>query len=328
MAYEEYEKALIREYGNDIESGKILPDNKDISNGKARNKYNQYISSIIKLKPREFNITSFPIMGIGKVIELSTAIIVTIYGEQILPVLEEFFEVLTPSETLAALDGISLSILNKETLEEVKIVEVPDLKYSSTITTIVHEFTHFLLKKYNVDFSKKRYYEEILSIYAEKLANIFIANELKTGKALFQGKMEECRLEIINWHYDFNLPLLEQNITHYNRLRQKKEKTLGDMHTIASIEQSIPQVKTAKGQSILRGYYQNMADSYGIGYLYGTSLVERHLDDFATIKKQLTSVLEGRLSFQDLLNYYDISARNYRVYDTVEKELELIKRNR
>ena len=328
MAYEQYEQALIKEYSNDIEMGRTLLENKDLANGKARNKYNQYLASISKLNPQEYKITSFPILGIDRVLEIAGAIILTIYGEQILPVLEEYLKVLKQSNTLSALDGISISMLHKETFEEIKIVEVPNLEYSSTITTIVHEFTHFLLRKYKVDFSKKSYYEEILSIYAEKIANIYIAKELGSQGLKFHGQIEECRLEVINWHYNINLPLLEQNIALYNKLKQKRDKTLSDLRALASMEQTLPQVRTTKGQSILKGYYKNMADSYGIGYLYGSSLVEKHLDDLYTMKDQIRKVIEGLLPFQEFLNYYGINARNYQVYDTVERQLEIVRKSR
>ncbi len=328
MAYERYEQALITEFGNDIENGRVLLENKDLANGKERNKYNQYIASISKLNPQEYNITSFPILGIDKVLEIAGAIILTIYGEEVLPVLEEYLSVLNQSDTLSALDGISISMLHKETFEEIKIVEVPSLEYSSTITTIVHEFTHFLLRKYKVDFSKKSYYEEILSIYAEKIENLYITRELGLQGSKFHRQIEECRLEGINWHYNINLPLLEQNVALYNKLKQKRDKTLSDLRALASMEQTIPQVRTSKGQSILRGYYKNMADSYGIGYLYGSSLVEKHLDDLYTMKAQIRKVLNGILPFQEFLNYYGINARNYQVYDAVERQLDIVRKSR
>ena len=54
MAYEDYELALIKSFGDEVDSGIIRPDNADIQSNKARTKYNRYISSLTDIQPREY----------------------------------------------------------------------------------------------------------------------------------------------------------------------------------------------------------------------------------------------------------------------------------
>ena len=63
MAYEDYELALIKSFGDEVDSGIIRPDNVDIQSNKARTKYNRYISSIASIQPREYLTSEFQEVG-------------------------------------------------------------------------------------------------------------------------------------------------------------------------------------------------------------------------------------------------------------------------
>jgi hypothetical protein len=90
----------------------------------------------------------------------------------------------------------------------------------------------------------------------------------------------------------------------------------------------LPILKNAKGESILRGYYKNLADSYGIGYLFAESLYQRHLDDFHIMGEQIRKLLDHEQSLQELLNYYGINTRETKVYNAVEHRLSELKKIR
>ncbi len=326
MAYEQYEVALLMSHAEDVKKGNLLKDNIDIAGGKAHNKYNQYIDSIKRLNAKEFKLSSFPIIGLNEVLNLSGSIIVHLFGEEVIPIFKEFLEVLYPTNTDQALDGISVTALNQITNETKKLVEVPDMRYSSTVITIVHEFTHFLLRHLNIDNSKKRYYDEILSIYAEKVASFFMMTELGKEGILFFQRIEQTRLEGITWHYTVGVPEAENLVKEYLRCKQTKNPTISLLSYTSSVEKELPIIKTAEGRSLLLSYYQNKADSYGMGYLYAEYLFQKFLENPELAKTQLKRVLEKEITLQQLLDFYKINARNYQVYETVNKKLELVRK--
>jgi hypothetical protein len=200
MAYENYESVLIKGFGDDILSERVIMDNTDITDSKPRKYYQQYLSKLTQFKAKEFKIEQFPKLGSDKVIDLASSIIVAIYGKKIMPILMDYYNNIYQSETSDPLDGISISAINTITKEKTEIVEVPNFDYSSTITAIVHEFTHYLLRRLNIGFERKRYYEEIISIYAEKISNLYVSKELGLDGNRFIRQIEECRIEGINWH--------------------------------------------------------------------------------------------------------------------------------
>ena len=158
MAYENYEMALIGSFGEEVEKGIVKPENTDIQGNNAQTKYNRYLTNITNLKPREYQTSEFEKIGKKDIFEKAFTIIVSIFGDKCIPIALEYFKHLVPSGAKEALDGISLTIIDKRDGIETKIVEVPDFETSSNIVTIVHEFVHYYLNKLAVDFNKKRYY--------------------------------------------------------------------------------------------------------------------------------------------------------------------------
>ena len=84
-------------------------------------------------------------------------------------------------------------------------------------------------------------------------------------------------------------------------------------------------IRTGKGVSAIRGYYQNIADGYGIGFLYSESLLAKYLDDEKAFHAQLAKVTGHEIGLQQMLNYYGINATSNEVYDRVNTRLEEIK---
>ncbi len=328
MAYEQFEIPLLMSHAEDVKNGKLLKDNIDISGGKARNKYNQYIESIKRLNAREFKISAFPMIGTNEVLNIAGSIILYIYGPEVIPVYEDFLKVLHSTKTDQALNGISVVTLNQITNETKKLVEVPDMRYCSTAVTIVHEFTYFIFRKLNIDNSKKRYYDEILSIYAEKVANFLITIELGKEGPLFSQRIEETRLEVIAWHYTVGVTEAEKLVREYAKCKASKNPTISVLSYISSVEKELPIVKTPEGRSLLLSYYQNKADSYGMGYLYAEYLFQKSLEDQKQATTQLKRLLNKEQTLQELLDFYNINARNYQVYDAVNQRLELVRKGK
>lgn len=323
MAYENYEMALINSFGMEVEEGIVIPENVDIQDNHARTKYNRYLTAISNLKPREYKTTEFETLGKKYVFEKAFTIILEIFGEKCLPTVYEYFQHLTPSGATEVLDGISLTVVDKRDGSEVKLVEIPDFETSSNIITIVHEFAHYYLNKIGVDFNKKRYYEEIIAILCEKISSQIV--ELHTCERNFYNKITEHRLEGISWHYNSNLTAMNGLMIEHERLKRQASKDVFARVHLASFEQQIPLFRTAKGISALKGYYTNMADGYGIGFLYSESLLAKYLDDAHAFQIQLNKLVDKEQSLQDLLTYYGINAKSNEVYDRVNTRLEEIR---
>ena len=207
------------------------------------------------------------------------------------------------------------------------MTQVPDVETSSSVVTIVHEFVHYYIGKMNIDMTKKRYYHEILSIMAEKIAHLVI--QLNTRETNFSQKIEESRLEALGYHYSTQLPALEARIKEIAELRKRAAK--GDFMAavvLAKIEQEIPLTDTPANIEILRDYYRSQAESYGIGYLFGDYLAKKFLEDHAAFLRQMYGLQDHEKSIQEVLNYYGINLKNYEVYNSVNETLQLVKQKR
>lgn len=322
MAYENYEKALIESFCEEVKRGIIKPANTDLQ-GNAKVKYDRYIKTVKDIKPKSYLTTDFSNIGQKEVFETAFRIIISIFGEKAVPQAVEFFQRLVPSGAKEALDGISLTIIDKRDGSEMKVIEVPDFETTSNIVTIVHEFAHYYLKQIGVDYNKKRYYEEIISILCEKIAGLIV--DLEPSEKDFYNKITEQRLDSLAWHYGENLPMLQNVLNEHSQMQRLAKKDLFAHIQLQSFEQQMPFLKTAQGISILKGYYHNMADSYGMGFLYSESLLARYIDDRHTFHVQFDKLLTQELSLQQLLEYYGITARSNSVYETIYNRLDEIK---
>lgn len=323
MAYESYEMDLVRSFGQEIEQGIVNPNNTDIQGNNARIKYNKYLASITNLNPREYLTTDFEELDKKYIFEKAFSIIIYIFGNKCAPEALEYFKYLVPSGAKEALNSVCLTKEDKLTGEKTTIVEIPDFKTSSNIIAIVLEFSHYYLNKVGVDFNKKRYYEEILAILCEKIASQIV--ELHTCERDFYNKMTEHRLETISWHYNQNLKDMNSLLEEYSKLEKKSKTDIYERMRLQSFQLQMPIIKTAKGISAIKGYYQNMADGFGIGFLYSESLLAKFLDDNLAFQAQLDRLIGHEQSMQDMLTYYGINARSNDVYNLAEKRIEEIK---
>lgn len=323
MAYEDYEMALIKCFSDEVDSGIVRLENTDIQSNKARTKYNRYINSIKSIEPREYLTSEFENLGGKYVFEKSFEIIVNIFGQDAIPYALEYFKLLVPSGAKEVLNGVSLTVQDTRDGSLIEQVEIPDFETASNIVTIVHEFAHYYLNKVGINYNKKRYYEEIMAILAEKIAAKTVG--LHTCQSDFYDKMTEHRLEIISWHYGQHLSEVEFLLGECSKLERKAANDPLARMKLEGLRTQMPLLRISKGISAIRGYYQNLADGYGIGFLYSESLLAKFLDDEHTFHRQLSRVTNHEVGLQQLLNYYGINATSYEVYDRVNSRLEEIK---
>ena len=323
MAYEDYEIGLIKSFGNEVSAGIIKSENTDVQSNKARTKYNRYISAISKIQPREYLTKEFKKIGQKEVLESAFAIIIDIFGEKAIPYAQNYFKILVTSNAKEVLNGVSLTLEDTRTGKIIEQVEIPDFETSSNIVTIVHEFAHYYLKKVDISYNKKRYYEEIMAILAEKIAAQQVG--LYTNENDFYNQITEHRLETITWHYGKQIPIMEALLRDYPILERKSKTDILAKMQLEELRLRLPVLRTANGVSAIRGYYQNMADGYGIGFLYSESLLAKYLDDKRLFHTQLAKVTGHEVGLQQMLNYYGISATSNEVYDRVNNRLEEIK---
>lgn len=326
MSYETFEREIIQSFNEEVKTGKVDPINYDLQSNKARSKYNKYIQDVIAIQAHEYEVTDFKKIGRNDVFYFTCKVIVILFGEKAIPALYEFFARVFSSDVKSVLDGVSLTFQDKMTGAIEHIIQVPDINTCSTIVTLVHEFVHFYFKKYNIDFHKKRYYEEIFSIYGEKVACALIAKQQFDPR--FVQKIEESRLEAISWHYQKQIPAAKEVLAMYQTLKKKRNLSFPEYMHVMSMEQKLPILKNPKGPKVLEQYYQNLADSYGIGYLYGENLFQKYQEDAISIYHQTQALLSGETTINEILNYYGISTQNQETYENVEKRLLQVRKGK
>ena len=182
---------------------------------------------------------------------------------------------------------------------------------------------HYYLNKIGINYNKKRYYEEIMAILAEKIAAQVV--QLHACERDFYDKMTEHRLETITWHYNLHLPEMECLLSEVSKLEKRAKTDPFARMQLEGLKLQLPLLRTGKGVSAIRGYYQNLADGYGIGFLYSESLLAKYLDDEKAFHTQLAKVTGHEIGLQQMLNYYGINASSNEVYDRVNTRLEEIK---
>ncbi len=323
MAYSDYELDLVYSFGEEVASGKIMLENVDTQSNKARTKYNRYIKSITETHPREYLASEFDYLGKNYVFEKAFEIIISIFGPESVTHALNYFQLLIPTGAKEVLNGVNITIRDTRDGSIEEAVEIPDFETSSNIVTIVHEFAHYYFNKIGVNYNKKRYYEEIIAIFAEKIAAKTV--ELHTCERDFYDRMTEHRLETIAWHYGQHQSETDMFINELVKLQKEAKTNPIARMQLETLAIQVPMIKTAKGISAIKGYYQNLADGYGIGFLYSESLLAKFLEDEKTFHSQLTRVTTQEIGLQQLLNYYGINASNNEVYERANTRIEQIR---
>ena len=317
------ENELIKSFGYDVQKGLIKPEITDLSSKETQRKYNSYIDSIAAFKPREYQTSDFSDIKYEDFINLTIQIIEKIFGNiDIKAELIEFFNTIHCSNSPEILNGIALTIKDDKN-KITRITEIPNVSKISSIVTIIHEFIHFHCHKMNMDFNKKTYYEEILSIYAEKMAASVISNLQRSPE--FLRKIEETRLESIVWHYKVHPSELAFAIESYNEAK-RHSKDPEFRKYMGIVENNLPWIKSPSRIKTVLQYKENLRASYGLGYLYAESLLRYYIMDPKITETAVRQTLVGDKTLKELLDYFDISANNDQVYDRVQQKLSILRR--
>jgi len=325
MQYNDSESKIIEGFRERIISGQIIPKNRDFPNKKSETKYNRYLDDIKKLQPKEHFISEFKNISQKDTIYLSAQIITLLFGQKIIPLLPDFFKTIVSSKSNSILDGVCLTIEDLTTNKITNLTSVPSLNKTSTIITIVHEFIHYYFKLINIDFNKKMYYEEIFSIYAEKVACSFLEKNKVENNLL--KRVEETRLESIYWHYFVHKDEVEFMLAGYKKCRATISSNPASLFFCNIVEQSYPIIKTSDGEKILSQYFKNLRESYGIGNLFAESLFHYYEEDSSEFLSKLRALAERNISVEDILKYYSISTTNPQTYTIAsENAFNLLKK--
>lgn len=320
--YNKEENDIIASFEREVKSGRIDPENYDIQSGKAKSRYLAYIDRVAAFKPVEYKTSDFNDIEQNELITISIFIIKEIFGNT--PIddeLVEFFQNMTTSGSNEVLNGLTVTYLNPGSEETHYLTEIPSANKTGCIVTIVHEFIHFHCNKKHIDYNKKRYYEEILSIYAEKIAAMIVT--AINSEPNFIRMIEETRLEGIVWHYKVHPEELDWIVRTYQQA--KKSPNLQDRMFANKLEQNAPWLKSPVAIKNALSYKKNLADSYGIGYLYSESLLRRFLDDKDITEDKIRKVLTGEERLQDVLTYFGINAKSPEVYSAVDEKIQTLR---
>lgn len=321
--YTQKEHDLAKCFGEDVKRGVINSEITDLSSKKANNKFNKYIDHIEQFKPREYKTNDFSSIEYRDLVNMALYIIKRIFGNiDIESELIEFLQNLHCSGSDEILNGIALTIKTDDG-KILRINEIPNVNKTSSIIALVHEFIHFHCSKLNIDFNKKRYYEEILSIYAEKLATCILTQI--NIEPDFMRKIEETRLEGIVWHYKVHPNELDFAITSYHKA--KSLLFIPEFRDyVTRVEEGLPWIKSAQETKTFLQYKKTLATSYGLGYLYAESLLMHYFDDERVVENKIRKTLMGEEQLQDTLNYFGINAERNEPYEAVEQRLSMLRK--
>ncbi len=313
---------IIATYFEKCRLGIFNRENTDLKDAKALKLYKRYIGKICGSNAQEYLKYSFVNMDAREVGQIAMEIIFNIFGydHTILQEVASFFNciMVRPSEQI--LDGICLEAARRDNLKDrFYIVQMPNLDNVSAIVCLVHEFTHYHCLNNDFDVNHKKYYEEILPIYCEKVAMDII--ERKHIQKDITRKVENTRLESIKWHYEDRPSEVAYLKGYYQYL---KMMSLVDPNAIKErrmLEEQFPWLLTSEGISKFEEYDKSESEAYGIGYLYAESLFQYSQND-KSVQERIRKILRLETTLQSTLDYYHISASNDKIYVPVEEKIK------
>ena len=320
MAYQDEEKSFIDSYCYAVKNGLLDPVVHEIEKPKAERKYNENIKKLISLNPTEYFISEIPAIEKNEFIELSNLIAHDIFGDKNMDEFNDLvsFKLKTNGSNMI-FDGISSDTMNLITGERIRNIEIPDFYHVSSIITLLHEYTHYHMQLRNDIIEKKQHLNEVPSIYVEKLATRKLKELLKLSD--LEQKIQETRLEVIVWHYVTHPEEVIKFINMYKNI--KNNQSFPEM--VMKIEKECPWVMTNESQRMFNMYRKSIAASYGLGYLFSESLLNKYEEDELTATKKLMEAVDRDITLTELLDYYKINATSNKTYETVNKTLDKVK---
>ncbi len=322
MCESEQENDIIMYFADEVKRGVVNPQITDLDDQNAKHQFDNYINSILKFNPQEYKASSFSVIPYQTFIKLIIYILRHIFVNiNIDNELKEFFSTISITYSDEILNGIVLTYLDENNHFQ-HLTKLPNIDTTGGIVTFIHEFIHFHLAKIDMDYNKKAFYREILSIYAEKVA-LHILASLNVEPNIMR-KIEETRLESIVWHYKVHPN--EVNLTIQNYYQAKQHSQIRSFQEyINKAEETIPWIKHPQTIEYAKQYKSNLAAGYGLGYLYAESLLQYYIANDIGAQARIGQVLKGELKLQSLLDYYNINAANEQLYDNVSLKLNALR---
>ena len=227
--------------------------------------------------------------------------------------MENFFERIQLSNDNEILSGINLTFRDEVTNKIECFVEVPSFNNTSSVVSLVHEFIHFHMAHKEIDLNKKYYYTEIFSILAEKIAANKVEELLKCQDMV--RKIENTRLNGIVWHYKDRFEEMTALQKIYN---QAKKGFVPPSTSIEEMEKECPWLKGESTRESYNIYRDNLAYSYGFGYIYAENLYKKFIEDQEKTTYDINKVLNGKERIDSLLKNYNIGINQQSI--TVAKQ--------
>ncbi len=288
-------------YVESCKEGVYVPCN-DLINQQQRERYNKYINLITLKNISPFYLESFKKGNREEIFFIFIYIVVTIFGESdsISDELKVFLSGIIENGSNEVLDGVTSKLINTNTKDILYITQIPSVTNYSAIVCLFHEFVHFHFQK-NDSLCSVFHRGEILSILGEKIASYFVDKQNVDDK--FSYKIDIDRLECIKWHYT-------KKLNELNMLKMFSKETFN------------PNMKRLYEEYIK--YFIDLAQSYGIGFLYAENLFQIFLDDPKEFTKNLRKVLLFEQSINDMLEHYDISTNNKKTFDNAKIKIKTL----
>ena len=260
--------------------------------------YDDFLEEVSAYHPIEYFQKDFETLGKDATLELFYYISTEIFGKSKLldQEMETFVEGLKVTNDRRIFNKIPDYLSSLEKGQE-NIQKVPSLNNTSSVVTLVHEFIHYVLKRRELSFENKDYYEKILSMYGEKISSKI----LEDFGFLIEKKVESTRLE----------QLLEIQ-TLSLELERLKTQTIQN-NKIDSPKDIDPYLL----------YQKQLEAQYITGYIYGEALSMNWSNDKIHTTKKVREYWNKIITLEDLLKYYDID-RNQKTVDISKRKVKSI----
>lgn len=314
-----FEAHLIRTFEHNVKNNILLGTNPDLMGRKPQDLYNDYIDKTTKKNFNNYLMSSFNDYDYDYIYNVCLEVVNEIFNnKEITEIFKITYPYIEESFSEEIFDGLTSEISNNDNGEILRYVAVPSKKNITSITCILHEFTHLISFIHKIDLNKKKYYHEIIPICIELIANKYIA---KIEDENTSNKIESSRLDVINWHY----------VTHPQEVKEllkllKNAKTPLQKKLIEETYKACPYLKK-EHQDYYLTYNKFMAESYGIGYLYAKYLSNRYEDDPKKISEEIQNVILGNKSMDDMLKYFGMTLRNSTIYKEVNDDISELRKS-
>lgn len=322
MTLDGLENTLIESFIFQVKNGKYESKVEILKDPNAKALYDEYINSVIALNPKEYKMKDVIQLSEREFTTLLLEVINRIYGNNYMLDFNDVLEhKIVTNNSDDIFDGVNYNVFEKDGVTKVgSYIVVPNFTHISSIVTLLHEFTHYIVNKYNVSLNGKYYYNELLSIYVEKRV-LEIMKEIRIKNS--NKEIESTRLESIKWHYKDHKEEVGAVRDIANNLKRAAQYDVVAKQQLEDLYGDFPSLRD--NFKYVFNYYNNLAASYGIGYLYSESLLNKYKEDNKKMDELFNDIIKGNKKIEEVLTYYGISVNNQDVYDTVNKKIRLLK---